>query len=151
MADNWRPSLTTAVDGNHQAWMMGRAPQRPVKAGTWFGWRLPVTNACQEREEAKVVGNTAARRLFDSGVVVKRVLRRDDRIREAVSPYLSRLCRRKLAAALARATRPTSPMMLVHLFETRVKAETWMAAWQGAESAACGGLKSPSGGLPWIA
>src|SRR5215469_18954217 len=54
----------------------------------------------RKREEAKVVGNTAARRLFDEGVVVKRVLRRDDRIREAVSSYLSRLCRRKLAARL---------------------------------------------------
>ena len=50
-----------------------------------------------------MVGNTAARRLFDGGVVVKRVLRRDDRIREAVSPYLSRLCRRKLAARLVHA------------------------------------------------
>jgi hypothetical protein len=49
-------------------------------------------------EEAKVVGNTAARRLLDG-----RVLRRDDRIREAVSPSLSRLCRRKLAARLAHA------------------------------------------------
>ena len=26
-------------------------------------------------------------------------------------------------------SRPTSPVMLVHLFETREEAETWMAAW----------------------
>jgi len=55
---------------------------------------------------------------------------RSDRIREAVSPSLSRLCRRKLAAGLARAivSRITA-VMLVHLFETRVEAETWVTGW----------------------
>src|SRR6516225_2972570 len=56
-----------------------------------------------DHDEAKVVGNTVARRLLDGGAVVERVQRCDDRIREAVSPSLSRLCRRKLAARLAHA------------------------------------------------
>src|SRR6516162_10156347 len=56
-----------------------------------------------DHEEVKLVGNTVARRLLDGGAVVERVLRCDDRIREAASPSLSRLCRRKLAAGLARA------------------------------------------------
>ena len=83
-----------------------------------------------DHEEVKLVGNTVARRLLDGGAVVERVLRCDDRIREAVSPSLSRLCRRKLAAGLARAivSRITA-VMLVHLFETRVEAETWVTGW----------------------
>jgi hypothetical protein len=36
---------------------------------------------------------------------------------------------------------------VVQVFETREEAEAWVAA----KSAACGGLQSPSGGLPWIA
>jgi hypothetical protein len=36
---------------------------------------------------------------------------------------------------------------VVQVFETREEAEAWVAA----KSAACGGLQSPSGGLPWNA
>jgi hypothetical protein len=36
---------------------------------------------------------------------------------------------------------------VVQVFETQEEAEAWVAA----KSAACGGLQSPSGGLPWIA
>jgi hypothetical protein len=36
---------------------------------------------------------------------------------------------------------------VVQVFETREEAEAWVAA----KSAACGGLQSPSGGLPWTA
>jgi hypothetical protein len=36
---------------------------------------------------------------------------------------------------------------VVQVFETREEA----AAWVAAKSAACGGLQSPSGGLPWNA
>ena len=82
-----------------------------------------------DHEEVKVVSNTVARRLPDGGAVVERVLRCDDRIREAVSPSLSRLCRRKLAAGLARAIASRIAGELVHLFESREEAETWMAAW----------------------
>jgi len=56
-----------------------------------------------DHEEAKVVGNTVARRLLDGGAVVERVQRCDNRIREALSPSPSRLCRRKFAARLAHA------------------------------------------------
>ena len=38
--------------------------------------------------QAKVIGNTATSRLLDGGVVVERVLRRDDRIREMCFPRL---------------------------------------------------------------
>ena len=41
-----------------------------------------------DHEEAKVIGNTDASRLLDGGVVVERVLRRDDRIREMCFPRL---------------------------------------------------------------
>ena len=41
-----------------------------------------------DNEEAKVIGNTATSRLLDGGVVVERVLRRDDRIREMCFPRL---------------------------------------------------------------
>ena len=99
-----------------------------------------------------MVGNTAARRLFDGCVVVKRVLRRDDRIREALSPSLSTPCRRKLVAPLAHAIAShIAGVRSFQGFETREEAETWVAAWSGAKSTACEGLKSPSGDLPWIA
>jgi hypothetical protein len=34
-----------------------------------------------------------------------------------------------LRLVLPMQSRPTSPVMRVHLFETRAEAETWMAAW----------------------
>jgi hypothetical protein len=82
-----------------------------------------------DHEEVKVVGNTVARRLLDGGAVVERVLRCDDRIREAVSPSRRGYAAGNLRPVLLVQSRPTSPAMLVHLFETREEAETWMAAW----------------------
>jgi len=81
-----------------------------------------------DHEEAKVVGNTAARRLLDGGVVLERALWRDNRIRAAVSPSLSRLCRGNLQPILLVQSRPTSPVMVVQVFETREEAKTWVAA-----------------------
>jgi hypothetical protein len=51
-----------------------------------------------------------------------------------------------------RAARTTTYLLVVaKVFETREEAETWVAAWSGAKSSACEGLKSSSGDLPWIA
>ena len=82
-----------------------------------------------DHEEVKVVSNTVARRLPDGGAVVERVLRCDDRIREAVSPSRRGYAAGNFWPVLLVQSRPTSPAMLVHLFETRAEAETWMAAW----------------------
>ena len=58
-----------------------------------------------------------------------KVSRGDDRIREAVSPSFRGYAAGNLRPVLLVQSRPTSPVMLVHLFETREEAETWMAAW----------------------
>ena len=49
------------------------------------------------------------------------------------------------AAVMFRAINAAGEVFQV--FETREEAEAWVAA----KSAACGGLQSPSGGLPWNA
>jgi hypothetical protein len=49
------------------------------------------------------------------------------------------------AAAMFRAINAAGEV--VQVSETREEAEAWVAA----KSAACGGLQSPSGGLPWNA
>ena len=54
---------------------------------------------------------------------------RGNLIREAVSPSLRGYAAGNLRPVLLVQSRPTSPVMLVHLFETREEAETWMAAW----------------------
>ena len=57
-----------------------------------------------------------------------------------------------IAAAWTPAARTTIYLLVVaKVFETREEAETWVAAWSGAKSSACEGLKSPSGGLPYAA
>src|SRR5215470_14994918 len=104
-----------------------------------------------DHEEVKLVGNTVARRLLDGGAVVERVLRCDHRIREAVSPSLSRLCRRKLAARLAHAiashiARDARPGVR----DPRGSRNVGGSVVRG-EIGRLWGLKSPSGGPPWIA
>jgi hypothetical protein len=97
-------------------------------------------------EEAKVVGNTAARCFLDG-----RVLRRDDRIREAVSPSLSRSCRRKLVARLAHAIAShIAGDACPGVRGPRGNRNVGGSVIRG-EIGRLWGLKSPSGGPPWIA
>ena len=67
------------------------------------------------------------------------------------SPIVQRLLLPQLRQR-GRAARTTIYLLVVaKVFETRAEAETWVAAWSGAKSSACEGLKSPSGGLPYAA
>ena len=67
------------------------------------------------------------------------------------SPIVQRLLLPQLRQR-GRAARTTIYLLVVaKVFETREEAETWVAAWSGAKSSACEGLKSPSGGLPYAA
>ena len=79
-----------------------------------------------DHEEAKVVGDTVARRLLDDGAVVCGVT--IGSARPCLLPFRG-YAAGNLRLVLAMQSRPTSPAMLVQVFETRVKAETWVAAW----------------------
>ena len=74
-----------------------------------------------DHEEAKVVGDTVARRLLDGGAVICDVT--IGSARPCLLPFQG-YAAGNLRVVLPMQARPTSPVMLVHLFETREEAES---------------------------